>query len=232
MSARELLPVEEIVPALKAALVARNAAVLVAPPGAGKTTVVPLRLLDAEWLGDQRYSGDRNLANPLAAVQMGLIYVNPEGVNGKPDPLKTAHDVRLTFARMAMNDEETVALTAGGHTVGKCHGNGDAALLGPAPEGADLNDQGLGWVNNTTRGVGRNAVSSGLEGAWTPTPTTWACRWWPKESRTRTSSPPSATRAATWSRASGSAVRSPRPRCPPTWRALPSAWPSQRPGGA
>jgi catalase-peroxidase len=94
-----------------------------------------------------RYSGERDLENPLAAVMMGLIYVNPEGVDGNPDPLKTAHDVRVTFARMAMNDEETVALTAGGHTVGKCHGNGDAALLGPEPEGAELEDQGLGWIN-------------------------------------------------------------------------------------
>jgi catalase-peroxidase len=130
---------------------------------------------EKEWLASERYDGDdrESLENPLAAVQMGLIYVNPEGVNGKPDPLKTAHDVRLTFARMAMNDEETVALTAGGHTVGKCHGNGDAALLGPAPEGADLKEQGLGWVNNTTRGVGRNTVSSGLEGAWTTHPTRW-----------------------------------------------------------
>ncbi len=131
---------------------------------------------EKEWLASTRYDDGDNresLENPLAAVQMGLIYVNPEGVNGKPDPLMTAHDVRLTFARMAMNDEETVALTAGGHTVGKCHGNGDAALLGPAPEGADLNEQGLGWVNNTTRGVGRNTVSSGLEGAWTTHPTRW-----------------------------------------------------------
>jgi catalase-peroxidase len=130
---------------------------------------------EKEWLASERYDGDdrESLENPLAAVQMGLIYVNPEGVNGKSDPLKTARDVRLTFARMAMNDEETVALTAGGHTVGKCHGNGDAALLGPAPEGADLNEQGLGWVNNTTRGVGRNTVSSGLEGAWTTHPTQW-----------------------------------------------------------
>ncbi len=131
---------------------------------------------EKEWLASTRYDDSDNresLENPLAAVQMGLIYVNPEGVNGKPDPLKTAHDVRLTFARMAMNDEETVALTAGGHTVGKCHGNGDASLLGPAPEGADLNEQGLGWINNTTRGVGRNTVSSGLEGAWTTHPTKW-----------------------------------------------------------
>jgi catalase-peroxidase len=104
---------------------------------------------------------------------MGLIYVNPEGVDGNPDPLRTAHDVRVTFARMAMNDEETVALTAGGHTVGKCHGNGDAALLGPEPEAANLEDQGLGWINKTQRGIGRNAVTSGIEGAWTTHPTQW-----------------------------------------------------------
>ncbi len=110
-----------------------------------------------------RYSGQRDLENPLAAVMMGLIYVNPEGVDGKPDPIKTAHDMRVTFARMAMNDEETVALTAGGHTVGKTHGNGSAANLGPAPEGADLEEQGFGWMNHTTRGIGRNAVTSGIE---------------------------------------------------------------------
>jgi catalase-peroxidase len=120
-----------------------------------------------------RYSGDRDLNNPFAAVTMGLIYVNPQGVDGHPDPLKTAHDVRLTFARMAMNDEETVALTAGGHTVGKCHGNGDEALLGPEPEGADIEEQGLGWQNKTSRGIGRNTVTSGLEGAWTTHPTRW-----------------------------------------------------------
>ncbi len=133
---------------------------------------------EKEWLapsgGDgSRYSGERDLANPLAAVMMGLIYVNPEGVDGKPDPLKTAHDIRVTFQRMAMNDEETVALTAGGHTVGKCHGNGDASLLGPEPEGAEIEDQGLGWLNKTSRGVGRNAVTSGVEGAWTTHPTQW-----------------------------------------------------------
>jgi catalase-peroxidase len=128
---------------------------------------------EKEWLGINRYDGDgrESLENPLAAVQMGLIYVNPEGVNGQPDPLKTAQDVRVTFARMAMNDEETVALTAGGHTVGKCHGNGDARLLGPSPEGTDVDDQGLGWLNKTTRGVGRDTVTSGLEGAWTAHPT-------------------------------------------------------------
>jgi catalase-peroxidase len=130
---------------------------------------------EKEWLASTRYDGDNRetLENPLAAVQMGLIYVNPEGVNGVPDPLKTAHDVRLTFARMAMNDEETVALAAGGHTVGKCHGNGNPANLGPNPEGADLHEQGLGWMNNTSRGIGRNTVSSGLEGAWTTHPTKW-----------------------------------------------------------
>jgi catalase-peroxidase len=133
---------------------------------------------EKEWLAKSggegsRYSGERDLENPLAAVMMGLIYVNPEGVDGKPDPLKTAHDVRVTFARMAMNDEETVALTAGGHTVGKAHGNGDAANLGPAPEGADLEEQGFGWMNHKTRGVGRNAVTSGIEGAWTTNPTQW-----------------------------------------------------------
>lgn len=133
---------------------------------------------EKEWLApsggpNSRYSGERDLENPLAAVMMGLIYVNPEGVDGKPDPLKTAHDVRVTFARMAMDDEETVALTAGGHTVGKAHGNGDAGKLGPAPEGADLHEQGLGWINHSGRGVGRDAVTSGIEGAWTPHPTQW-----------------------------------------------------------
>ncbi|VVD67182.1 Catalase-peroxidase [Pandoraea eparura] len=122
---------------------------------------------------NSRYSGERELENPLAAVMMGLIYVNPEGVDGKPDPLKTARDVRETFARMAMNDEETVALTAGGHTVGKTHGNGNAANLGPAPEGADVDAQGLGWINQVSRGVGRDTVTSGIEGAWTTHPTKW-----------------------------------------------------------
>ncbi|MBF0164814.1 MAG: catalase/peroxidase HPI [Magnetococcales bacterium] len=120
-----------------------------------------------------RYSGERDLENPLAAVMMGLIYVNPEGVDGKPDPLKTARDVRITFERMAMNDEETVALTAGGHTVGKAHGNGNAANLGAAPEGADIQEQGLGWMNHAGRGIGRDTVTSGLEGAWTTHPTRW-----------------------------------------------------------
>lgn len=130
---------------------------------------------EKEWLGATRYDGTsrESLETPLAAVQMGLIYVNPEGVDGKPDPLKTAQDVRVTFERMAMNDEETVALTAGGHTVGKCHGHGDVALLGPDPEAADLEDQGLGWINKSTRGIGRDTVSSGLEGAWTTHPTQW-----------------------------------------------------------
>ena len=133
---------------------------------------------ETEWLApsdnpNSRYSGERDLENPLAAVMMGLIYVNPEGVDGNPDPLKTAQDVRVTFARMAMDDEETVALTAGGHTVGKCHGNGDAALLGPDPEAAELEDQGLGWNNKTQRGIGRDTVTSGIEGAWTTHPTQW-----------------------------------------------------------
>ncbi len=133
---------------------------------------------EKEWLApsDSRYGNvddPSTMENPLAAVQMGLIYVNPEGVNGKPDPLKTAGQIRETFARMAMNDEETVALTAGGHTVGKTHGNGNAANLGPAPEAAGLEEQGLGWMNHTTRSVGRDTVTSGLEGAWTTNPTTW-----------------------------------------------------------
>ncbi|MGE0344304.1 MAG: catalase/peroxidase HPI [Porticoccaceae bacterium] len=130
---------------------------------------------EKEWLGSTRYDGENRetLENPLAAVQMGLIYVNPEGVGGTPDPLKTAQDVRITFARMAMNDEETVALTAGGHTVGKCHGNGRAENLGPAPEGSDVEEQGLGWNNHKTRGIGRDTVTSGLEGAWTTHPTQW-----------------------------------------------------------
>lgn len=133
---------------------------------------------EKEWLQpsggeNNRYSGERDLENPLAAVMMGLIYVNPEGVDGKPDPLKTAHDMRVTFARMAMNDEETVALTAGGHTVGKAHGNGDASVLGPEPEGSEIEDQGFGWLNKTSRGIGRDAVTSGVEGAWTTNPTKW-----------------------------------------------------------
>lgn len=129
---------------------------------------------EKEWLGKSRYENPADsdsLENPLAAVQMGLIYVNPEGVDGKPDPLRTAQDVRTTFARMGMNDEETVALTAGGHTVGKAHGNGDASALGPSPEGAELHEQGLGWINPA--GNGANTVTSGLEGAWTTTPDRW-----------------------------------------------------------
>ncbi len=131
---------------------------------------------EKQWLGNEgRYENKERetLENPLAAVQMGLIYVNPEGVDGKPDPLRTAQDVRLTFARMAMNDEETVALTAGGHTVGKCHGNGKADLLGPDPEAADVNAQGLGWESKNGKGVGRDTVTSGIEGAWTTHPTKW-----------------------------------------------------------
>ena len=129
---------------------------------------------EKEWLGRSRYESDddaQSLENPLAAVQMGLIYVNPEGVGGNPDPLKTAAEIRETFARMAMNDEETVALTAGGHTVGKTHGNGDASALGPNPEAAPLEEQGFGWRNPNGKGKGRDTVSSGIEGAWTTHPT-------------------------------------------------------------
>ena len=125
------------------------------------------------WLGDKRYSGDRELENPLAAVQMGLIYVNPEGPSGEPDPIASGRDVRETFARMAMNDEETVALTLGGHTFGKCHGAGDAALVGPEPEAAGIEEQGLGWKSSHGSGKGADQIGSGLEGSWTPTPTQW-----------------------------------------------------------
>lgn len=133
---------------------------------------------EKEWLAKSgsegtRYSGERDLENPLAAVMMGLIYVNPEGVDGQPDPLKTAHDVRVTFQRMAMNDEETVALTAGGHTVGKAHGNGDAEALGPEPEAGAIENQGFGWINPKGKGNGIDTVTSGLEGAWTTNPTRW-----------------------------------------------------------
>jgi len=128
---------------------------------------------EAEWLGDKRYAGDRELENPLAAVQMGLIYVNPEGPNGTPDPMASARDIRETFARMAMNDEETVALIAGGHTFGKTHGAGDPSLVGPEPEGASIEQQGLGWTNRHASGKGGDTTTSGLEGAWKPNPTTW-----------------------------------------------------------
>ena len=133
---------------------------------------------EQEWLtaGNKRYGDEKNreeLENPLAAVLMGLIYVNPEGVGGKPDPLRTAQDIRVTFARMAMNDEETVALIAGGHTVGKCHGNGDVSLVGKEPEAADVNNQGLGWINSKGKGHSEDTVTSGIEGAWTTNPTQW-----------------------------------------------------------
>ncbi len=128
---------------------------------------------ESEWLGDKRYTGERDLENPLAAVQMGLIYVNPQGPNGNPDPVASGRDVRETFARMAMNDEETVALVAGGHTFGKCHGAGDAALVGPEPEGAGIEEQGLGWNSSFGTGKGGDTITSGIEGAWKPNPTKW-----------------------------------------------------------
>jgi catalase-peroxidase len=128
---------------------------------------------ETEWLGDKRYTGDRELEDPLGAVQMGLIYVNPQGPNGNPDPVASGRDIRETFGRMAMNDEETVALVAGGHTFGKCHGAGDAALVGPEPEGASIEEQGLGWKNSFGTGIGVHTITSGIEGAWTTNPVKW-----------------------------------------------------------
>jgi catalase-peroxidase len=129
---------------------------------------------ETKWLGDKRYSGDRKLENPLAAVQMGLIYVNPEGPNGKPDPLAAAKDIRETFGRMAMDDKETVALIAGGHTFGKTHGAADPSkYVGREPEGAGIEQQGLGWKNSHGTGNGDDTIGSGLEGAWTSNPTKW-----------------------------------------------------------
>lgn len=129
---------------------------------------------EGTWLGDERYSGERQLANPLGAVQMGLIYVNPEGPNAQPDPLGSARDIRETFARMAMNDEETVALIAGGHTFGKTHGAGDPSFVGAEPEGSVIEDQGLGWHSKHGTGIGADAITSGLEVIWTQTPTQWS----------------------------------------------------------
>ncbi|MGB0492705.1 MAG: peroxidase family protein, partial [Paracoccaceae bacterium] len=128
---------------------------------------------ETEWLGDNRYTGDRDLENPLAAVQMGLIYVNPEGPNGNPDPVASGRDIRETFARMAMNDEETVALVAGGHTFGKAHGAGDPDLVGPEPEGSSIQDMGFGWINKFKSGKGVDTTTSGIEGPWTSNPTQW-----------------------------------------------------------
>src|SRR5690349_18245101 len=133
---------------------------------------------ETTWLGDERYSGNRQLEEPFGAVQMGLIYVNPEGPNGEPDPLASARDIRETFRRMAMDDEETVALIAGGHTFGKTHGAGDPDLVGAEPEGCPVHQMGLGWISAHGSGKGGDTITSGLEGAWTPTPTRWDNGFW------------------------------------------------------
>jgi catalase-peroxidase len=178
---------------------------------------------EKEWLAPSgsegsRYSGERDLENPLAAVMMGLIYVNPEGVDGKPDPLKTAHDVRVTFARMAMNDEETVALTAGGHTVGKAHGNGERRPARPRARRRRLEEQGFGWMNHTTRGIGRDTVTSGIEGAWTTTPPSGTTA-----TSTCCSSYDWGCRRARPAPGSGSRSTSPKKTCRSTWKTRRSA---------
>ena len=173
---------------------------------------------ETEWLGDGRYSGDRVLANPLAAVQMGLIYVNPEGPNGVPNPLGSARDIRETFARMAMNDEETVALTAGGHTFGTAHGAGDAAMVGREPEGGAIEALGMGWLSTFQTGLGVDAITSGIEGAWTPIPTTWNMSYFENPVRLRLGADQEPRQCAPveaqWRHRSQRARRAPRRRVP------------------